>query len=313
MSAIKCPKCKGVLETNATICEWCGFVINKQGSDSIENITQRLSDLLVIGKKLPKQGLFSSLSNNAKISMPVFAVVSFILAYKINGLFLIPGLIFTLYALVSIFKKRNNISLEVQKLQAEFDSEIQRIQNLYGGNNSIAKQIQEYKNEWKSIRKSTSKSVITEWISYIFIATLFLFAVGLPTPKTSTETKQEQIQNEELFVQEATNAIKSDKLNDAIQLLSKIKSTENTTRVKSMIQLKKCKDELDRAENNLNSQNFEIAKDILEKTKWEKISVDYDAELIEETFFKQFVQQKNNLIKNMPEEFQISLEDEYGF
>ena len=130
MSAIKCPKCKGVLETNATICEWCGFVINKQGSDSIENITQRLSDLLVIGKKLPKQGLFSSLSNNAKISMPVFAVVSFILAYKINGLFLIPGLIFTLYALVSIFKKRNNISLEVRKLQAEFDSEIQRIQNL---------------------------------------------------------------------------------------------------------------------------------------------------------------------------------------
>ena len=67
MSTIKCPKCKGDLETNATICEWCGFVINKQGSDSIENITQRLSDLLVFGKKIPNEGLFSSLSNNAKI------------------------------------------------------------------------------------------------------------------------------------------------------------------------------------------------------------------------------------------------------
>ena len=313
MSTIKCPKCKGDLETNATICEWCGFVINKQGSDSIENITQRLSDLLVFGKKIPNEGLFSSLSNNAKISMPVFAVVSFILAYKINGLFLIPGLLFTLYAIVSIFKKRSSISLEVQKLQADFEAEIQRIQNLYGSNNSIAKQIQEYKNEWKGISKNSAKSVTMEWINYIFIGALFVFAVGLPTPKTSTETKQEQMQNEEIIIQEATIVIQSGKSNDAIQLLSKIKSIENITRVKSMIQLKKCKDELDKAESSINGQNFETAKNLLEKINWEKISVDYDAEQIEETFFKQFVEQKNNLIKKLPEDFQIALEDEYSF
>jgi hypothetical protein len=313
MSTIKCPNCKAELESSKTICDWCEFVLNKQGSDSIENITQKISEILVNGKKMPQQGIFSSLNNNAKISMPVFAVISFLLAYKINGLFIIPGLFFILYALVSIFKKRNNFSLKTQQLQAEFEAEIQRLQHLYGSNNTIAKQIQNFKNDWKEIQKNSSKSKIIEWVSYLLIVCLFLFAFALPTPKTDLEIKNDQLTTEESTVKEALNAIEGGKSNVAIQLLSKIKSTENVTRVKSTIQLKKCKDEFVIANKNIVDQEFKIAKEILEKTKWEKISLDYDSGLIEEPFFKQFVQQKNSLIKKLPENFQIELEDEYGF
>lgn len=313
MSTIKCPNCKAELEANKTICEWCGFILNKQGANSIENITQRLSELVINGKKLPQQGLFSSLSNNAKISMPVFALVSYIFAYKINGLFIIPGLFFTLYALVSIFKKRNNFTLEAQQLQAEFDAEVQRLQSLYGSNNSIAKQIQDFKNAWKEIKASSVKSKLMEWVSYILIGCLFLFAFALPTPKTVVEIKQEQLKTEELIVEEALSAIESGKSDLANQLLLKVKSPENITRLKSMIQLKKIKNELNIADKKIESQEFEMAKGMLEKIKWEKISLDYDSEMIEESFFKQFVQQKNSLIKKLPENFQVALEDEYGF
>jgi hypothetical protein len=313
MSTIKCPKCKGELSTTDSICEWCGLVINKSGDDSLDIILNKLRELIVTGKKIPQQGLFSSFSNNAKISMPIFAIVSFILAYKINALFAIVGIAFTLYAFFSIFKKRTNISFDIQKLKAEFDIEIKRMQNLYGGNNTIAKQIQECKNEWKEINAGAKNSKRLEWVSYIIITTLLIVVVALPTPKTTAEENLELAQSEDSIVLKANKALENGTIEDAQQLLNDIKSIQNITRVKSAIQLKKNSDEIAKAESKINAGEFQQAKNILEKLKWVKNSVEYDAEQIEEIYFKQFVQQKNNLIKKMPDSFQIELEDEYGF
>ena len=299
MSTIKCPKCKADLNATDSICEWCGFVINKSGDDSLDIITNKLREFLVIGKKLPQQGLFSSFGNNAKISMPVFAIVSFILAFKINALFSIAGIAFTLYAFFSIFKKRTNISSDIQKLKADFDIEIKRMQNLYGGNNSISKQIQEFKNEWKEINAGATNSKRMEWVSYIIITTLLIVAVALPTPKTTAEENLELFKTEESIVEKANNAVENGRIDEAQQLLKDIKSIQNITRIKSAIQLKKTNEELVKVESKMNAGEFQQAKDILEKLQWVKISIEYDAEQIEETYFNQYVQQKNNLIKNI--------------
>jgi predicted amidophosphoribosyltransferase len=313
MSTIKCPNCKAELNTLTTICEWCGFVINKKGEDSIEDITTKLRGIVLEGRKLPQQGLFSSFRNNAKISMPIFAVASFVLAYKINFIFLILGLFFTLYAILTIFKKRLNISDDLQNIQANFDIEVQRLDNLYGQDNFVATQIQQFKTEMININKNGKRSKIAEWVSYAIIITIFTVVILLPAPKSNAEIKNELFQSEEIIIQKAEESINNNKFEEATALLSQLKTAENITRLKSIIQLKKYQVKLSKVDIFIKNKNYDLANQLLNDIKWEKISTDYDSELIEENFFKKFVKEKNDLIKTIPEDIQIALEEEYDF
>jgi hypothetical protein len=313
MSVIKCPNCKAELSTSITICEWCNFVLNREGNDSLESITEKLSELISSSRKIPQQNVFSSLTKNAKISMPIFAIVCFVLAYKINFLFSIAGILFGVYAIVSFFKKPDNSSSLLFNTKADFEAEFNRLNTLYGGNNAVAKQIQSIKNEWKSVLQEHQRSKKMEWISYIMIISLLSISFLLPQSKTAAEVRAEKLQVEESIVLEAIELIQSNNFDGARQKLTLISTQQNNTRILSMIQLKQCENILDSAKLYIDAKKFGEAQSVLKKTKWTKISTDYDAELVEESFYNQFVQQKNEIISILPESYSVNKENEFNF
>ena len=143
---IKCPNCKADLASNTTVCEWCNFIINQEGDKSIERISNDLDEIIKSMKGIENPTLFSSFKKNSKISMPLFTVASFLLAYKVNGWFATLGIFFLLYSLFSIFKKSSNPIASLRPLKAAFDEKVRNFQNLYGVNNKYKAQIQQYQN-----------------------------------------------------------------------------------------------------------------------------------------------------------------------
>lgn len=313
MSILICPTCKAQLASTVTTCEWCGHIINRDGDDSIEKIQSRVTELIIEGKKLPKSGVLSSLWRNSKISMTVFAIASFIIGVKGNELFFIIGIVFLVIALLSIFKKGSTLTVDKNKLESKFAAEIQKIQSLYGKNNDVAKKIQEFKNEWKKVDQSYSTSKRFEWASYLIIIGVFLFAYFFPHTKTAAEIEKSQYESELEIVDKAKRAIDNDSLEKAISLLEGIKSDANKLAVFSMLQLKQATYKIMLTEQMIMRQQFDSARNELQKIIWDKRSSDYDDELIEEPFYIKFVNIKNNAIKKLPESYLIAEENEINF
>jgi hypothetical protein len=313
MSILICPNCKAELASTVTTCEWCGYILNRQGDEAIENIQSRITELIIEGKNLPESGIFSSLWRNSKVSMTVFAIASFIIAFKGNELFFIVGIIFLIIALLSIFKKGNTLTADKTKLEAEFTAQTQKIQSLYGGNNDVAKKVQEFKNEWKKIDQSYSTSKRFEWISYLLIIGALLFAYFMPATQTAAEIEESQRESEQEMVDRAQRAIESDSLDKAMSILQDVKSDANKITVSSMLQLKQTTINVMFAEQMIIRQQFDSARNELQKIMWDKKSLDYDAELIEEPYFIKFVKIKNTAIKKLPEAYSIAEEDELNF
>jgi hypothetical protein len=313
MSIQKCPKCKAELSSSATICEWCNTVLNREGDDSVENITLKLTEIIKSARKIPQKGLFSSLTKNAKVSMPAFAIIAFILAYKINAWFIIAGLIFSVYAFISLFKKTEDYSPVLRDIQAEFEAEINRLYSLYGANDTVSSQIKSYMADWNLITKSSEQSKKMEWTSYAIILSVLGMVLIIPNPKSSAELKAETLQGEQSVVSEVEKLIEANDFKAAEQLLPNIISLENSTRIRSTLQLKQCNNKLDIANQCIANQKYADARTVLQQVKWKKYSVEYDGEIIEEPFFKQFVSRKNEIMSTLPEEYTIEKEDEYNF
>jgi hypothetical protein len=313
MSILICENCKAQLDATTTICEWCGHILNRKGDDAIESIQSRLTELIIEGKNLPKSSIISSLWRNSKVSMIAFAIVSFIIAFKGNELFFIVGIIFLVIALFSIFKKGNTLTADKIKLEADFTAEIQKVQSLYGANNDVAKKVQELKNEWKKIDQSYSTSKRFEWISYLIIVGLLLFAYLMPETQTAAQQEVSQIAREQEIVSRVQSAIDNDSLDKATVILNDIKSDANKINLLSMLQLKECMNKVMLAEQMMNRQQFDSAKTELQKIVWNKKALDYDGELIEEPYFIKFANIKNAAIEKLPEAFSIPKEDELNF
>lgn len=313
MSVAVCPNCKAQLESKTTICEWCGYVLDRNGSDSIEEIKSRLTHLIIEGKNLPQPGVWSSIWRNSRISMIVFAIASFLIASKGNDLFYFVGAFFLVLAFFSIFKGKRNLSADKKRLEAEYVAEIQNIQNLYGSNNEIAKQIQEIKNEWKKIDQNFSKSKLFEWFAYAIILAVLLFAYFMPESKTKDQLQNEQTESESQIVTNAQRAVENDSLDVAIQLLGLVNSNASKIKISSMIQLRECFNQIKESEQMIIRSQYDSAKNKLMNLRWEKGASDYDAELIEEPYFIDFVKYKNNAVKKLPAQFSIPEEDEFNY
>jgi len=313
MSLLICPNCKAQLSSTVTICEWCGHILNRDGDDAIEKIQSRITELIIEGKNLPKSGVLSSLWKNSKISMTVFAIASFMIAFKGNELFFIVGIIFLVIALLSIFKKGSTLTTDKTKLEADFAAEIQQIQSLYGASNDVAKKIQEFKNEWKKIGQSYAASKRFEWISYLLIIGALLFAYFMPSTQTAAEIEKTQIESEQEIVEKAKRAIENDSLDKAMSILKDVKSDANKIEILSMLQLKQAANNVMLAEQMIIRQQFDSARNELQKIMWNKKSLDYDDELIEEPYYIKFVKIKNTAIKKLPEAYSIAEEDELNF
>lgn len=310
---IKCPNCKAEIEKNATICEWCSFVINQEGENSIENISFDLEKIIKSMKEIENPTLLSSLKKNSKISMPLFTVTSFVLAYKVNGWFAILGIIFLLYSLISIFKKSSNVISNLRPLKASFDEKVRNFEKLYGVNNKYKSQIQEYKNEWKLIESAAKKGKTFEWISYGVIISIFIIAFLLPEPKSNTELNNELISSETESVTKADSLLNSNNIDLAKKELLNIKSNQNTIELKSKIQLKENEIQLQSIEEKINNSDLDNASSELSKISWIKISQDYDSEQFEQKYFKQFIILKSGVNNKLPENKKVKVEDEFDF
>ena len=62
---IKCPNCKAELPSNTTICEWCNFVLNQEGDNSIENISADLEGIIKAMTGIEHPSVFSSFKKNS--------------------------------------------------------------------------------------------------------------------------------------------------------------------------------------------------------------------------------------------------------
>lgn len=310
---IKCPSCKADLPANTTICEWCNFVINQEGANSIENISSDLEGIIRSMKEIENPTILSSFNKNAKVSMPLFTIASFLLAYKVNGWFAVLGIIFLVYSIISIFKKTAKPIVNLKPLKAAFDEKVRSFQNLYGVNNKYKAQIQQYQNDWKIVENEAKKGKIFEWISYGVLISIFTIAYVIPEPKTNTEINNELSNSETEIMLKVDSLINANKIDLAKNELLNIKSTQNNIEIKSKIQLKEIELALTKVENKIEQGDATSAKSDLMKIIWVKNSVEYDMEQFEEKYFKQFIALKNAVNEKLPTEQKITVETEFDF
>lgn len=309
----KCPSCKAELSPNSGLCDYCGYIINHTADKAVNNLSDDIEATIKSMKMLPAPSIWASFSKNAKISMPVFTIVAFILSYKISGWFLLPGFVFLVYSLISIFKKRIDPIAAINLHRAEFEEKIRTLENLYGKDNKIKSQIQQFQNELKLIDKSIKNGKLFEWVSYVIIILLFALAFFIPAPKTSVEVNSDLLQSESASVLKVTELIKENKLVEANNLLINIKTLQNTIELKSKIQLKEIENKLSIVENAIVQNRIKEAVAQLDKIVWVKISTDYDAEQFEEKYYKQFIQLKTASNNRLPLSDRVIIEDEFNF
>ena len=310
---IKCPRCKASLIANTSVCEWCDFVINQEGEKSIENISSDVEEIIKSMKGIENPSILSSFKKNSKISMPIFTIAFFILAYKVSAWFALVGLFFLINALISIFKKSTNPIASLKPLKAEFDEKVRNFQALYGQNNKYKTQIQGYQNEWKNIENAATKGRMFEWISYGVIVLIFVVALLLPDPKTNSEIKNELLNSETSVMLKVDSLLNANNLELVKKELLNLKSSENSIEVKSKIQLKEIELALSKIENKIAQGDIGSAKSDLMKITWVKNSVDYDMEQFEEKYYKQFIALKNAVNEKLPIEQKIKVETEFDF
>jgi len=313
LQTIKCPNCKAELVPNTTVCEWCNFVINQEGDRSIENISSDLEEIIKSMKGIENPNILSSFRKNSKISMPIFTIAFFLLAYKVSTWFAIPGIFFLINALLSIFKKSTNPTASLKLLKAEFDEKVRNFQNLYGLNNRYKSQIQGYQNEWKIIENAAIKGRMFEWISYGVIVLVFTFSFLLPEPKTNSEINNEVLNSETSVMLKVDSIINANNIELAKKELLNLKSNQNITEVKSKIQLKELELALTKVEKKIEKGESNSAKIDLMKIIWIKNSVEYDMEQFEEKYFKKFIALKNAVNEKLPPEQKIMVENEFDF
>jgi hypothetical protein len=310
---IKCPNCKAELAANTTVCEWCNFVINQEGDKSIENISADLESIIRSMKEIENPTILSSFNKNAKVSMPLFTIAFFLLAYKVNGWFAVLGIIFLVYSIISIFKKAAKPIVNLKPLKAAFDEKVRSFQNLYGVNNKYKAQIQQYQNDWKIVENEAKKGKIFEWISYGVLILIFTIAYVIPEPKTNTEINNELSNSETEIMLKVDSLININKIDLAKNELLNIKSTQNNIEVKSKIQLKELEQALKSIENKIESADFISSKNELSKISWIKNSAEYDSEQFEIKYYKQYILLKNAVNEKLPEGSKIKVEDEFDF
>lgn len=310
---IKCPNCKAKIPANTSVCEWCNFVINQEGENSIENISNDLEQIIKSMKEIENPTILSSFQKNSKVSMPLFTVASFVLAYKVNGWFAILGIIFLLYSLISIFKKSSNPIANLRPLKAEFDEKVRNFNNLYGLDNKYKNQIQQYENDWKTIEIAAKKGRTFEFISYGVIISIFIIAFALPEPKTNSELNNELVNSETESMVKADSLLNTNNLDLAKKELLNIKSNQNTIELKSKIQLKEIENRLQAIDEKINISDIDNASTELSKISWVKVSQDYDSEQFEQKYFKQFIVLKSAINQKMPDNKKVKVEDEFDF
>jgi hypothetical protein len=65
--------------------------------------------------------------------------------------------------------------------------------------------------------------------------------------------------------------------------------------------------------DKLKNKDYEAAKSELAPLMWKKNAADFDMELIEEKYYKDYIQLKSNLNDRLPESYKVKVESELDY
>jgi len=309
---IKCNKCGGESTTSTRICEYCGAILEGEGktlNDSLNELNESFNKL----RSFPSPGLLDSFKNNAKFSMPILSLITLFLTFKINGFFGIPFVVFLVYAILSLFKKKQNLLGGFKADKLLFNAQLTSLYGMYGKDPSTSARLGQIEKEFKNIDKLFKKSKSFELIMYVILIGLFIFSYIIPATKTEIEIKNEIVNSEASILLVADSLLSNGNYTEARKILKDLKSKESTIELQSNIQLREIEYLFKSIESQINNKEYDSAKNELQSIIWKKNSTEFDLEKLEEKYFKRYVQLKTNLNGKLPEENRAQVESELDF
>jgi len=245
--------------------------------------------------------------------MPILSLITLFLTFKINGFFGIPFIVFLVYAILSLFKKKQNLLGGFKADKLLFNAQLASLYGIYGKDPSTNARLGQIEKEFKNIDKLFKKSKNFELIMYVILIGLFIFSYIIPATKTEIEIKNEIVNSEASILLVADSLLSNGNYTEAKKILKDLKSKESTIELQSNIQLREIEDLFKSIENQINNKEYDLAKNELQLIIWKKNSTELDLEMIEEKYFKRYIQLKTNLNGKLPEENRAQVESELDF
>jgi hypothetical protein len=311
-SMIKCQECGGLNPASTRICDFCGNVFSVDGKtlvDEFAELNQSFDKL----KAFPSPGLLDSFKNNAKFSMPVLTLISLFLTYKINGLFGIPSLIFLVTAIRAFFTKKQNLLGDFKSDKLIFTAQLASLYGLYSKDPSTNARLNQIEKEFKNINGLYKKSKGFEFIAYVILLILFTGAYFVPATKSDIEKAKDVFIEESAYLNVADSLLSKGNFQAANDIIKKLASNEVIIELKSKIQFAELVSKVKFAEDKLNNKDYTAAKSELEPLLWKKNATDIDQEMIEERYYKDYIQLKTNLNNRLPDSYKINVESEIDY
>ena len=135
----------------------------------------------------------------------------------------------------------------------------------------------------------------------------------VPATKTEMEIKNEIVNSEASILLVADSLLSNGNYTEAKKILKDLKSKESIIELQSNIQLREIEDLFKSIETQINNKEYDSAKNELQLIIWKKNSMELDLEMIEEKYFKRYIQLKTNLNGKLPEENRAQVESELDF
>jgi hypothetical protein len=312
-SMIKCQFCGGENPASTRICDYCGKAFSVDG----KTLVDELSELNITFDKLkafPSPGLLDSFNNNARFSMPVLTLVSGLLFYKFqNGFFSIPLIVFLIGAIRALFSKKQNFLGEFKSNKLMFNAQLATLYGLYSKDPATNARLIQFEKEFKNLNGLYKKGKVFEFIAYGILLALFSFSYLVPTTKTDAEKAKDIVKTESSYLLAADSLLAAGNYDAANNIIKNLTSNEVVIELKSKIQLATLTAKIQLAESKLKNKDYEAAKSELAPLMWKKNAPDFDMELIEEKYYKDYIQLKSNLNDRLPESYKVKVESELDY
>lgn len=324
---IRCPHCNDVIPALSRICPSCDYIINDRSSSSdkgVEGLIEEIETSLIKIKELPKENVFSAISRYSYISLPLLTIIITIGGTRLTFgtptllLVLIFSITLIIVSIKTIFKKFKNENHAVdnsniyRQQKAVFEKLNRNAQTLYGENIKVRILLNNLKIELNKIeeRKGLEKKIKISTFIILIILTIASFFI--PTAKTDYENEIANKNADKELILKIEDLISNHQLLEATQLITDLKSDESVVLVKSKIQLSKLTEELNHLEPLIDKKEYSKIKFELEKINWQKISTDYNTKDVERDVFESFLNRKNAINNQLPENMRIEIKSKYS-
>ena len=318
----KCPSCNDIVPALSRVCPSCGFVVDatsssKEPQRGLEDLIADIDGTLVQLKSLKRSNVLTSLLVNAHITLPILAVVFFIVGFRLlhdSGLI---GLVLIVLSWIVIKKKikagkTENNQPSFDALKATFQKHARSAKTLFGDNKKVRLLLDELDKELVMLEAQHKSAQIVSFVIYGIMALAVVGVFFIPKKKNSFELSKELSSKESPLVMKAETLIDNNKIEEAKQVVAEVQSEESKVLIRSKIQLHLLLKQLDAIEPLLAKRNYQDVKLALAKSNWEKISTDFSTVGIERDVYKVFLKRKEAINKQLPSKFRAIIESEYS-